>query len=257
MNMNIALPYWAQYGALGFFLGASLCWLYAKRKWISPLLLLLGFCLHSWFLWKLGNVSGMLLPNTMVSLEAFMPWGFSAIVLGHLLVSGKKRTLSSAAVLILAFAAAVAVQTRVLASAGSLVYPPGPTHPVGWVTSFFLVESLAYVAFFLACWFAFQYARGDEEAGFFHSYIIAAFVLFSLSQVIGAVWSYLGWAVPFHLSSDRHFISAAFWLFLALYLHLKFLPGWPARKRARLVAASFFAVFYFRYIPYFLSNLDR
>jgi ABC-type transport system involved in cytochrome c biogenesis permease subunit len=116
---------------------------------------------------------------------------------------------------------------------------------------------MAYVAFFLACWYAFLYAMGNEEAGFFHSYIIAAFVLFSLSQVVGAVWSYLGWAVPFHISSDRHLISAAFWLFLALYLHLKLLSGWTAGRRAKLIVFSFFAVFYFRYVPYFLSNLKK
>ncbi|MBN1568987.1 MAG: hypothetical protein JXA73_14145 [Acidobacteria bacterium] len=257
MNPTITLPFWAQYGAIAFFLASALCCLYVKKRWAGPLFLFLGFILHSWFLWSVGHASGMFLPNTMVSLEIFMPWGFSAMVLLHLLFSDKKRTVNSAVILILIFAIAIAGQTRVLLSKNVLIYPPGPTHPVGWVTSFFLIESLAYVAFFLACWYAFQYAKGNREAGFFHSYIIASFVLFSISQVVGAVWSYLGWAVPFHLSSDRHFISAAFWLFLALYLHLKFLPNWPARKRAQLVALSFFAVFYFRYIPYFLSNLSR
>lgn len=257
MNLTTTLPYWAQYGAIGCFLVSNLFCFYAIKKWISPLFLLLGFGLHSWFLWSVGNASGMFLPNTMVSLEAFMPWGFSATVLLHMLFSNKKRTLNSAVILILFFSIAIAVQTRILASKGILIYPPAPTHPVGWVTSFFFVESLAYVAFFLACWYAFLYARGNAEAAIFHSYIIAAFMLFSLSQVVGAVWSYLGWAVPFHLSSDRHLISAAFWLFLALYLHLKFLPGWTIRKRAMLVSISFFAVFYFRYIPYFLSNLKR
>ena len=115
---------------------------------------------------------------------------------------------------------------------------------------------MAYVVFFLACWYALLYARGNEEAAVFHNYIILAFVLFSLSQVVGAVWSYIGWAVPFHLSSDRHYISAAFWLFLALYLHLKLLSGWTARRRALLIALSFLPVFYFRYIPYFLSHFQ-
>jgi hypothetical protein len=257
MNHTITLAYWAQYSAIGCFLVSSLCYLYTRQKWISPLFLLSGFVLHSWFLWSVGTASGTLLPNTMVSLEVFIPWGFSATVLLHVLFSDKKPTVNSAVILLLIFAAAIAVQTRVLAAKGILIYPPAPTHPVGWVTSFFFIESLAYVTFFLACWYAFLYARGNEEAGFFHSYVIAAFVLFSLSQVVGAVWSYLGWAALFHLSSDRHLISAAFWLFLALYLHLKFLPGWTARKRAMLLFITFFAVFYFRYIPYFLSNLKR
>lgn len=257
MNLAITLPFWAQYAAIGCFAVSSCFHLYGRKKGVSPVFLFLGFGLHSWFLWSVGNASGMFLPNTMVSLEVFMPWGFSAIVLLHLLFSDKKRTINSAVMLILLFATAIAFQTRVLASKSILIYPPGPTHPVGWVTSFFFIESVAYVAFFLACWYAFLYVRGNEQAGFFHSYVIAAFVLFSVSQVVGAIWSYLGWAVPFHLSSDRHFISAAFWLFLALYLHLKFLPGWTTRKRAMLVSVSFFAVFYFRYIPYFLNNLNR
>jgi len=255
MNLTISLQFWAQYSATGCFLLSSICYLSVKQKWASPLFLLLGFGLHSWFLWSVGNATGMFLPNTMVSLEAFLPWGFSATVLLHLLLTHKKRTVNSAVILILVFAVAIAFQTRLLASKDALIYPPGPIHPVGWVTSFFLIESLAYVTFFLACWYALLYARGNEEAAFFHNYVIAAFVLFSVSQVVGAVWSYLGWAVPFHLSSDRHFISAAFWLFLALYLHLKFLPGWTMRKRAILVFTSSFAVFYFRYIPYFVDNI--
>jgi len=257
MNFANTLPLWAQYGAVGCFMVSSLCYFCVRKKWVSPLFLFFGFILQSWFLWTLGNVTGMFLPNTMVSLEVFMPWGFSTVVLCHWLLSGRKRTIASAALLILAFAAAIALQTRVLIAKDALIYPPGPTHPVSWVTAFFFTESMAYVAFFLACWYALLYVRGNAEAGFFHSYIIGAFVLFSLSQVIGAVWSYLGWAVPFHLSSDRHFISAAFWLFLALYLHLKFLASWSVRKRAVLVFASFFVVFYFRYIPYFLSIHNR
>lgn len=257
MNLTITLPFWAQYSAIGCFLASTVCYLFAKQKWMSCAFLLLGFSLHSWFLWSVGNASGVFLPNTMVSLEVFIPWGFSAMVLLHLAFSDKRRTVNSAVILIFLFATAIAFQTRVLASKGVLIYPPSPSHPAGWVTSFFLIESLAYVAFFLACWYALLYARGNEDAGFFHSYVIASFVLFSLSQVVGAVWSYLGWAVPFHLSSDRHLISAAFWLFLALYLHLKFLPGWSVRRRALLIFVSFFAVFYFRYVPYFLNNLKR
>ncbi len=255
MNLSVTLPLWIQYGAAGCFLASSLCYFSIKKGWLSVLFLFLGFSLQTWFLWRLGNATGMFLPNTMVSLEAFMPWGFSAVVLVHRLFSKKTRTLSSAAVFILIFSIAVAVQTRILIDRGVLIYPPGPTHPSGWVSAFFLIESMAYAFFFLACWFAFRYVRGDGEAGFFHSYVILAFVLFSASQVVGAIWSYLGWAVFFHLSSDRHFISAAFWLLLALYLHFKFLPGWPVRKRALALVFFFFPVFYFRYIPYFLSHL--
>ena len=252
--MSITLPFWMQYGATGCFLLSAIFWFKSKSQRICSLLLFIGFTLHSCFLWALGNASGMFLPNSMVSLEVSLPWGFSATVLLHGFFSARKRTVNSAVFLILAFAVAISFQVRVLISSNSLVYPPGPTHPVLWVTSFFFIESMAYVLFFLACWYALLYFRGNEEAGFFHSYIILAFVFFSLSQVVGAVWSNIGWAVPFHLSSDRHYISAAFWLFLALYLHLKLLSGWTARRRALLVALSFPPVFYFRYIPYFLSH---
>jgi hypothetical protein len=212
MNPSISLPFWTQYAAVCCFLASSICFLYVRKPWISPFLLLLGFTLQSWFLWTLGNATGMFLPNTMVSLEAFMPWGFSAVVLIHMLFSEKERTINSSVILILLFAIAIAFQSRVLLERNSLIYPPSPTHPAGWVTAFFFIESLAYVFFFLACWYAFLFVRGNEKTDFFHSYIILAFVPFSLSQVIGALWSYLGWAVPFHLSSDRHYISAAFWI---------------------------------------------
>ena len=254
MNQPIFLPFWAQYEALCCFL-LSVVFCYAfKKQWVSSLFLFTGLVLHSWFLYSLGNASGMFLPNNMVSLEAFMPWGFSLVVLLHSAFSERKRTVNSAAIPVLFFSLAVAFQIRMLISQNSLIYPPGPTHPVALVTFFFFIESMAYVVFFLACWYALLFVRGNQEAGFFHGYIILAFVLFSLSQVVGAVWSYLGWAVPFHLSSDRHYISAAFWLFLALYLHLRRLSGWTAKRRALLVCLSFLPVFYFRYIPYFLSH---
>jgi len=116
MNLTITLPFWAQYSAIGCFLISSACYLYAKQKWVSPIFLLLGFGLQSWFLWSVGNAAGMFLPNTMVSLEIFMPWGFSAIVLLHLLLTDKKRTVNSAVILILIFAAATAFQTRACGS---------------------------------------------------------------------------------------------------------------------------------------------
>ncbi|MDI9613691.1 MAG: hypothetical protein QM330_11700 [Acidobacteriota bacterium] len=249
------IPYWAQYAAVAAFGLSALACRPGRLKAAGPFFLLAGFLLQSWFLLGLGRLSGMFLPNTIVSLEVFLPWALAALVLLHRAVSDRKETAHTAVILIFAVAILTSLQTRVLAAQGSLVYPPGPMHPVGWVTSFFFTESMAYAAFFLACWFALAHLRRRDTANVFHNFLILSFVLFSLSQVLGAIWSYLGWSVPFHLSSDRHYNSAAFWLFLALYLHLKFLPGWPAPRRARLVAIAFIPVLYFRYLAYFLGKV--
>lgn len=249
------IPYWAQYAAVAAFGLSALACRPGRLKAAGPFFLLAGFLLQSWFLLGLGRLSGMFLPNTIVSLEVFLPWALAGLVLLHRAVSDRKETAHTAVILIFAVAILTSLQIRVLAAQGSLVYPPGPMHPVGWVTSFFFTESMAYAAFFLACWFALAHLRRGDTANVFHNFLILSFVLFSLSQVLGAIWSYLGWSVPFHLSSDRHYNSAAFWLFLALYLHLKFLPGWPALRRARLVAIAFIPVLYFRYLAYFLGKV--
>ena len=73
-------------------------------------------------------------------------------------------------------------------------------------------------------------ARSDS-ADAFHGYLVWGFVFYSVAQVTGAVWCYLGWGNTFQWG-PRHMSSASIWLIYAAYLHLRFIPGWSGRRRA-------------------------
>lgn len=72
--------------------------------------------------------------------------------------------------------------------------------------------------------------RNDHTEAF-HRFLVWGFVLYSASQVIGALWCYYGWGNTFRWSA-RHMASASIWLAYAAYLHLRFVPWWTARRRA-------------------------
>jgi ABC-type transport system involved in cytochrome c biogenesis permease subunit len=62
-------------------------------------------------------------------------------------------------------------------------------------------------------------------------------VLFTIAQVTGAIWCWLGWASTFQWVYV-HFQAAAVWCFFANYLHLRFLPKWDIRKKAGYALAG-------------------
>ncbi|HQL83891.1 MAG TPA: cytochrome c biogenesis protein CcsA, partial [Spirochaetota bacterium] len=67
------------------------------------------------------------------------------------------------------------------------------------------------------------------------------FVLYSVAQVTGAIWCYLGWGNTFQWG-PRHMSSASLWLVYAAFLHLRFIPGWSGRRRAWFAVAASAAV---------------
>ena len=66
--------------------------------------------------------------------------------------------------------------------------------------------------------------------------LVVGFVVFSVCQLAGAWWAWLGWAVPFHWS-HRHLIGAAVWCAYSGALHLRF-TGWSGTVRAWILSLS-------------------
>jgi hypothetical protein len=126
------------------------------------------------------------------------------------------------------------------------ILTPSPKSSTIFVPLFFLFEGLAYACFITGAWFALLYLWDRGIAPPFHTFVLWGFVFYSIAQVAGALWSYLGWATPFHWSS-RHLSSASLWCYYAAVLHMKFQPPVKARREAGFALAGVILVLVFMY----------
>jgi len=85
--------------------------------------------------------------------------------------------------------------------------------------AFFLSESMS-IAFFIAAGAlalaALLFKQETEET--FMKCILWGFVIFTICQILGAAWAFLGWSYPFSWSG-RHLASASAWCLYAALLH--------------------------------------
>jgi ABC-type transport system involved in cytochrome c biogenesis permease subunit len=131
--------------------------------------------------------------------------------------------------------------------------PPSPQSSTIFAVLFFFCEVIAHALFLLGGWLSLLFLMHRAEEHSFYRYVIWGFILYSIAQVVGAVWSWLGWAAPFHWS-ERHLISAALWCFYCSYLHLRFSPRWSANGKARLALCGAVLTFVFTY-SYYIANV--
>lgn len=239
----------AFYVASGCYVCGLLAYLFHRQK-ISFFFLMVGFFFHKLFQIGRGWLIGIFTPNAIFNEVYFLPWCVASGGLGIKIFSNDKSSGSSSIVLLCLF------------SILALFFPKGifPPSPKTWTIFsplFFFFEVLAHACFVLGAWFAFLYLRQRENAKFFNSFIIWGFILYSIAQVVGATWCYLGWATPFHWG-DRHLQSASLWCYYAAYLHLRFLSTWDIRKKAWFSLFGSFLVFIFSYGAHFSEmNIPR
>jgi hypothetical protein len=235
------------YGAVALYVAGLAAHAVGKTR-LSWAAVATGLVAHTGFQIGLARRAGFFFPAQLVQTGTFVSWCVALVILVKVAVSRNKRRASSALWVLCPMAAFAAVQA-VLAEANAVPFaPPLPTNPWPWVVAFFGIESLAFACFFVGAWSALLHFAGQDKGEGFNSYLVAAFVLYSVAQIVGATWCYLGWGVPFHLGSQRHFRSAAVWLFLALCVHLRFAPGWETRRRAAVMFGSAPAVFLLQYV---------
>jgi hypothetical protein len=136
------------------------------------------------------------------------------------------------------------------------VAPPTPQEATIFSPLFFCSEVLAHAFFLLGGWYALLYLIGKDKGELFHSSLLWGFVLYSLSQIVGAVWAYLGWAAPLHWS-ERHLQSASIWCFYAAYIHLRFLSHWTIKNKAWFAVCGLVLVLAFTYGHHFAEMDNR
>jgi ABC-type transport system involved in cytochrome c biogenesis permease subunit len=208
---------------------AALAFFIWKRRRPGLCALLAAFVLHFLFmdaraLWLSSFNSGAVFEG-----QVFLPFCLAGI---SLWLWAKRRDEEAAAV-----AAAGAAMALLSLPIDKGVIPPSPKSASLLVPVFFFCEIAAHALFIAAAVLA-GLRRG--QGAFFpraHRLAVWGFVLFSVAQVSGAAWCYLGWSVPFQWGF-RHLYSAAIWCFYANYIHLRFLPWWNDRRKAAYLAAG-------------------
>ncbi len=228
--------------AAGAYAGSLLCHVLQRERgaewWFAA-----GFILHTvsqvsraWFI-------GILTPNAMLEGITFFPWCLALIAVGLRLARQNRALVSTTLAPILVFVFVALVYPKG-------IFPPSPLTGTLFAFLFFLFEVPAHACFAAGAWFAYLYLRRREPQGIFDSFILWGFLLYSVAQVVGAIWSYLGWA-HLYMWNNRHMQSAAVWCCYAAYLHLRFMPAWDTRRKSWYAVAGFVLVLVFSYGGHF------
>lgn len=230
----------------------SLVALLFKRDQWARYGLILGFTAHSvsqvMRCWRFGffTLEGAFLINY------FLPWALAAMLLFAMTRQQREkhsRTLS--ALWILAFSSLISCLNP------PTCHVPTPFTPTWTAYLFFIFEGLSYACFILSGWRAIEYLLGRRRDTAFNGYAIWGFVFFSLAQLTGCAWAYLGWGGLFHWGT-RHIHSAALWCCYCAYLHTVFINSYNPRKRASYAfGASLLALLLFFALPLIPNNVSQ
>jgi hypothetical protein len=242
--MNFMSYQWF-YLAAGLY-GGSLLLNLLKRERLSLTFLCSGFVVHTAYLLGRGYHYNVFTSDNMVTGIFCMPWCLALLGIG-LEIRGKFSGKALSILFPLCFFTAIALFFP------PAISPPDPKHNIIFSTLYFLFEGMAHACFFLGGWFAALYLKGRTEVTSFDGFAIWGFILYSIAQVTGAIWCYLGWSVPFHWS-EKHLLSACLWCFYCAYLHLNFSPRWNSRGKAWFAFTGFLVTFLVAY-NYFIHLL--
>jgi hypothetical protein len=211
-----------------------------KVRRVDTGLLITGFALQSLYLLGRGWLGDVFIPNPIFEGPFFLPWCLSVIPLVQAL---KKPDSNWGLTLFLAI-----VFTILSALYAKGMIPPTPKKLSIWALLFFMSESAAHALFYTGALYGFLSIIGKDKVNGFHSCIVWGFIAYTVAQVTGAVWCFVGWGNTFNWGA-RHLGSATIWTFYAGALHLKFIPGW--KKRSALFAlAGAVLVFILSYSSY-------
>jgi ABC-type transport system involved in cytochrome c biogenesis permease subunit len=209
--------------------GTALALSAVRQRRLAQGTLIAGLAVHALYLVGRGWMSGVFYANPIFEGPFFLPW---CVALVSVIASASRREIPFTPLLVLT---AVFIAAALAYAKG--VIPPTPKKTTALAALFFLTENLGHALFYCGAVLASVGAVRGKEENWYHSLLVWGFVLFSVSQVVGAAWCYVGWGNTFRWS-PRHFTSAAIWLLWAAYLHLRFTPGWSARRKVIFVAAA-------------------
>jgi hypothetical protein len=206
-------------------------------RWV----LAVGVLLQGLYLIGRGWLGDIFIPNPIVEGPFFLPWCLALIALVRS-ITKPQQALPWMVSLVVIFSF-----LSVFYAKGMI--PPTPKKITLWAVSFFASESIAHALLYSAALYALLGRVRKDLADSFHPLLIWGFVAYTLAQVTGAIWCFVGWGNTFSWGA-RHLGSAAIWTFFAASLHLQFIPVWK-RKNAFMVIAGAILLFYISYGHYF------
>jgi len=111
---------------------------------------------------------------------------------------------------------------------------------------FFLTESVSAALFLMAGVLALDTRiHGVDNDYLMGRLIMWGFIMFTLCQIAGAVWAFLGWSYPFSWST-RHLLSTSIWCLYAALLHIH-LVRLGSNVKTLLVAGGMLPLVYMIY----------
>ncbi|TLM97642.1 hypothetical protein FDZ71_18230, partial [bacterium] len=217
------------YLAAGAYAGSLLFYLLSRTKIALPVLAG-GLVCHGVTLGERLYHFGTAVPLNLFTELYFLPWLLAALTL---FLGTQTRSPQTGLSLLIPLNALMVLALVLVAKPVT----PSPFTATWFAGGFFCSETASHALFITAGWFGFLFLTGRSTEPWFNGPTIWGFILYSIAQVLGAIWSWLGWAVPFHWS-DRHLISAAIWCFYCAYLHLQFSRRWSPREKAWLTMSG-------------------
>ncbi len=217
----------------GLYISAAIMFLLRKER-ACRLLLLSGIIFHFYFLIYRAFIPGIFLSWGMVEGVFFTPLVMALILLVVFIINKQEGDFLTGILPLAVFSIFAMFYPKG-------VIPPTPNKITVWAYLFFITENMGYALFYLGCWYASVNYFKKNKSDSHYPFIVWGFVLFSISQVVGAVWALLGWGSVFRWGS-RHLQSAAIWCYFAACLHLRFLPLWDKRKKLLFTAAGIIIV---------------
>ena len=216
------------YSATGCYLAACVLYCFHFKR-SGQTVLFAGFIIHSLYLLGRGWLGGIFIPNAVFEGPFFLPWCLAAIVIFQTL--GKNHgNLGLQLALVVVFSV-----SSVFYAKG--IIPPTPRKESVWALLFFISEIMAHALFFTGAVYAFISIWKKDLKNGFYPWIVWGFIVYTVAQVTGAIWSFLGWGNTFSWGA-RHLSSATIWTFYAACLHLKFIPSWRKSTAVFTIAGA-------------------
>ncbi|MDY6970255.1 MAG: cytochrome c biogenesis protein CcsA [Spirochaetota bacterium] len=204
-----------------------------------------GFIIYTLYIIGRGWLGGCFIPNPIFEGPFLLPW---CIVLIALIMKVKDKNDQWIVTIIpILFFSIFAIFYE------KGMIPPTPKKISLWTLGFFFSESMAHALFYCGASYAVSTLIKNSNSNNYHYFIVCGFIIFSVSQIVGAIWCYVGWGNTFRWGM-RHMITSGIWLLYAAYLHLRFLPKWDMYRRAwyTIIAA---AIVLLLTLPFYLHEM--
>jgi len=223
--------------AFVFYLISSFAYLLGQRR-MGGMLIVAGVAANIAALIGRGYIEGTWYPSLMVE-ELFMLPALMAVTVLFLFGRGK---IVEGRLALAPFALCCGI-TMLLPIEAPL---PWTKYQTISAALFFLTEALSFALLVVAGVLAFACLVSSPNVEVSYSRMILwGFVVYTLCQISGAIWAYLGWSYPFSWST-RHLTSASLWCLYAAFIHAHFIGIHPRLK----AACAAFGIIPFMYMMY-------